>query len=125
MVHIVQDLHGGVRFGQQGAAEGVKSAEPDIFAAFAHGAHHAVLHHRRGLVGEGQPQQALAGERRVGLQQVADALGDDARLACARARHHQQRTFAVAHCGALLRVQQVVRVGRARYFQEFRHVLTS
>ena len=39
------------------------------------------------------------------FQQVADALGDDARLARARAGDHQQRPFAVAHRGALLGVE--------------------
>ena len=75
------------------------------FAAIARRRHHAMLHFRRRFVGERQPQDFLAGKFRLRVEQIADALGDDARLSRARAGHHHQRPFAMMHGGALFRIQ--------------------
>ena len=72
-----------------------------------------MLHFRRGLVGKCQAQDFLAGQFRLGFEQIANALGDDARLARARAGHHHQRAFAVLHRSALLGVELNSRRRRA------------
>ena len=65
------------------------------FTAIARGGDHAVLHFRRGLVGKRQAQDFLARQFRLGLQQVANALGNNARFARARSGHHHERAFPV------------------------------
>ena len=56
----------------------------------------------------------FAGQFGVRFEQVTDALGDDARLPGARARHHQQRPFTVRHGRALLGVQLLGALGGCR-----------
>ena len=63
-----------------------------------------MLHFARGFVREREPENIFAGEFGIRLQQIANALGDHARLAGPCARDHQQRPFAVLHGRALARV---------------------
>ena len=83
---------------------------------------HAMFHFRRGLVGKRQAQDFRAGKLRLCVEQIADALGDDARLSRARAGHHHQRTLAVMHGGALLRIELNSRRGSAGVFKKISHV---
>ncbi len=129
VVHFVDGLEFGIDFLQQGVAKGVKGAERHGFGAFsvrftavAGGGHHAMLHLRGRFVREGQAQDFLAGELRLGVEQVTDALGDDARFPRARAGHHHQRALAVMHGGALFRIQLDARGWSAGMFKEIGHV---
>ncbi len=100
MVDLVDGLEFGIDFLQQRVAKRMKSAESDAFgafriglAAFARRRDHAMLHFRRRFVRERQPQDFLARKFRLRFEQIADALGDDARLSRARAGHHHQRAL--------------------------------
>ena len=95
MIELVQHDTLGVGFRQQRFAEGMKRRQRHRFAALACGLHHAGFHFAGGLFRECQPENILAGERVVRLQQLPDALGDDARFSGSRAGNHQQRPFAV------------------------------
>ncbi len=74
-----------------------------------------MLHFRGGLVGKCQAQDFLAGEFRLGLEKVADALGDDASLARAGAGHHDQRSLAVLRRGALFGIELNAGAGAPTY----------
>ena len=114
VVDIVKRLNLGIRGAQNlFEAESVEGAEPDAFGALARGFHHAILHLARGFVGEGQAENIFAGEVRVGSEQIANALDDDAGLAGAGAGDDQQGTFAVFD-GPLLR--RVEAGGGGRFF---------
>jgi len=89
----------------------MERAEPNTFGAFACRFDYAVLHLARGFVGEREAENAFAGELRVGFKQVANAFGDDARLARAGARDNEKRPFAVLDGSALLRVEGDARGG--------------
>jgi len=113
---------------QQRAAERVKRLERDClgalrlrFAAIPRRRDHAVFHFRRGLVGKRQAQDFLAGKFRLGVQQIADALGDDASLARARSRHHDERALAMLHGGALLGVERKARRGGTGELEQVGH----
>ena len=132
VVDLVDGLEVRIDFLQQRVAEGVKRAERDglgalrlRFSAIARRRDHAVLHFRGGLVGERQAQDFLAREFRLGIEQVADALGDDASLARARAGHHDERTFAVMHGGALLGIELNARRRGAGMFKQVGHLESS
>ncbi len=71
-------------------------------------------HLARGSVGEGQPEDGFARQLRIRLQQITDALRDDAGLARACARHHQQRPRAMFDNGALLCVELLAAFRRRR-----------
>ena len=62
------------------------------------------------LLGERQADDGFAGQFGIGFEQMADALGDDARLARARAGHHQQRPFAVRTAARCCGVQLLDRI---------------
>ena len=128
MVDLVDGLEFGIDFLQQRVAKRMKSAESDAFgafriglAAFARRRDHAMLHFRRRFVRERQPQDFLARKFRLRFEQIADALGDDARLSRARAGHHHQRPFAMVHGGALFRIQLNSRGRSAGVFKQFSH----
>ncbi len=87
-------------------AESVERAEPHTFSAFARGLHHAMLHFACGFVRERQPENILAVEIGIRFEQVANALGNHPRFARPRARHHEQRSFAVLDGGALVRIER-------------------
>ena len=132
VVDLVDGLEVRIEFLQQRVAEGVKRAERDGlgalrfgFSAIARRRDHAVFHFRGGLVGKRQAQDFLAGEVRLRIEQIADALGDDASLARARAGHHDQRTLAVMHGGALLGIELNSRRRRAGMFKEVSHLESS
>ena len=94
-------------------------------SALARRRDHAVFHFRGGLVGERQAQDFLAREFRLGIEQIADALGDDASLARARAGHHDERTLAVMHGGALLRIELNAWRRCAGMFKQVGHLASS
>ena len=66
--------------------------------------HDATFHLARGFVGKREPENIFARERGIRFEQIADALGDDARLAGAGACDDQQRPFSVLDGRALLGV---------------------
>ena len=78
-----------------------------------------------GAVREGDGQD-LGRPRPLGGDQVGDAVGEDARLARAGARHHQERALGAQHRFALLRVERVEEgvVGRDRV-RHYRTALTG
>ncbi len=92
------------------------------FSAIARRRDHAVLHFRRGFVGKRQAQDFLAGKFRLGIEQIADALGDDAGLARARAGHDDQRAVAVLRRGALLGIELNARRRGAGMFKQVSHL---
>ena len=91
------------------------------FAAIARRRNHAVLHFRCGLVGERQAEDFRARQVRLRIEQIPDALGDDARLPRARPGHHHQRPVPVMRRGALLGVELDSRRRGARMFEEISH----
>ena len=95
------------------------------FSALARRRDHAVFHFRGGLVGKRQAQDFLAREVRLGIEQIADALGDDASFPRARAGHHDERPLAVTHGGALLGIELNARRRRAGMFKQVGHLESS
>src|ERR1700689_73875 len=87
-------------------AERMERAEPHALGAVARGFHHPALHLARGFGGERQPENILSRKRGIGLQQIADALSDHARLTGACAGYDQQRTLAVPDGCALLAIER-------------------
>ena len=107
VVDVVEGLDFGICLAQDFLeAERMERAEPYAFGAVARGLEHAVLHFGGGFVGEREPENVFAGEIGIRGEQRRDALGDHARLAGARARHHQQGTVAVLDGRALLGIQR-------------------
>ncbi len=128
VVDLVDGLQFRIDFLQQGVAERVKRAERDRlgafdfrFAAIARRRDHAMLHFRRGLVGKRQPQDFLARQTGLRIEQVANAFGDDARFSRARAGHHHQWALAVIHGGALFRIELNSRRWFAGMFEQVGH----
>ena len=66
----------------------------------------ALAHLGGGLVGEGHRQDGFRHHSHV-LDQIGDAVGDDARLAAARAGEDQHRAFGSLDGFALLRVELI------------------
>ncbi len=107
MIEVFEGLNLGVGGAQNFLeAEFVEGAEPDVFGALANRLHHAIFHLVGGFVGERQGEDVFAREIRVGFEKMADALGDDARLAGASAGDDEERAFAVLDGGALLGVER-------------------
>ena len=93
---------------QQARAERMKGRDPDVRSVAARRAQQvadALLHHAGGFVGERDGENRAA--RNAHFDQVRDAIGDDARLAGARAGQNQQGTFGCEHSFALAFVQFV------------------
>jgi hypothetical protein len=91
---------------QESGAEGMESGDPDIpcgESACAQEVLNALLHHAGGLVGEGDGQDR-AGWNTL-LDQVRDAIGNDAGLARARSGQDEQRALRGKHGFALALVQ--------------------
>ena len=74
--------------------------------AAAHQRLHPAGHFRSGLVGEGDRQNGV-GRHANTVNQVGDAIGDDARLAAARSREDQHRPADRLDGFALLQIQIV------------------
>ena len=132
VVDLVDGLEVGIDFLKQRVAERMKRAERDRlgafhvrFAAATRRRDHAVLHLRRGLVCKCQAQNFLAREFRLGIEQITDALGDDASLTRAGAGHHHERTLAVLCRGALPRIELNARRWRAGVFKQVGHLERS
>ncbi len=107
MVDIFERLDAGVGALQNlFQAEFVERAEPDAFSALARGFHHAMLHLACGFVREREAENIFAGEVGIRFEQVANALGNHPCFARPRARHHEQRPFAVLDGGALVCIQR-------------------
>jgi hypothetical protein len=65
-----------------------------------------VLHFAGGFVREGQPKDVLARKAWIGLEEIANAFGDDARFTCAGAGHDQARAVAMFDRGPLFIIQR-------------------
>src|SRR4029077_20698563 len=78
--------HAAVRVGifQERLAKSEKRFQGNALGALPDGSYHASLHLAGGFVGECEAQYVFAREVWIGLQQVADAFGDDAGLSRAR-----------------------------------------
>ena len=70
----------------------------------AHQLIHALDHLRRSLVGKGHRQDGFRHDAQI-LDQMGDAVGDDARLAAARAGQDEHRPFGGFDSFALLRIE--------------------
>src|SRR5580704_836522 len=132
VVDFVDGLEVRVEFMQQGIAERMKCAQRDRhgalrfrFPAAAGRRNYAVFHFRSGLVCERQAQDFLAREFRLGIEQIADALGDDASFPCARAGHYHERSFAMMHGGALLGIKLNSRCRGPGKFKKVSHLESS
>jgi len=88
VVDVVQSLQFGIALDQQSVAEGVEGSHEYGAAALAGGACDAMFHLARRSVGERQRQDGFTGQIGIGIQEMADSLGDDAGLARARAGDH-------------------------------------
>ena len=71
-----------------------------------------LLHLVGGLIGECDRQEGFGGNAL--LNQVRDAVSDDARLACSGARQHQHRPFGRQHGFALPWIEVVEKIHRVR-----------
>ena len=129
MVDVVEGLDVGVG-GAQNLLEtkGVESTEPYAFGALADGLHHAGLHLVGGFIGERESENVFAREIRIGFEESADTLDDDAGLAGAGAGDDEERTIAVFDGALLGRVEggggRIIlgghgSVGRLRYVTRF------
>lgn len=106
MIEIVERFDPNIRRAQNFVeAETVERAEPNTFGAFADRFHHAALHFPRGFIGECEPKNVFARKIGIGFEQMADAFGDDARLAGPRAGDDQQRAVGMFHGKALFGVE--------------------
>src|SRR6266404_4212507 len=99
----------------------MKSLERNVFAPLAHRLDDARLHLPRGFVGKRQAQDVFPGQRSVRLQQVADALRDDARFSSAGAGDHQQWPFAVRDRASLRLIQLQSGIDRRIQIEQRRH----
>ena len=89
---------------QQPGAQGVEGRDPHAPAVAVEQGADAVAHLLGGLVGEGHGEHLV--ERRVPLlDEVGDAMRDDARLARAGAGENQQRAIDVLDGAALLGIE--------------------
>ena len=98
---------------EQAAAERVERADPGFAQGMAGALEQcadAVAHLVGGFVGEGDGENRIG--RRALIDQIGDAVGDDARFARAGSRQDQQRTFGSEDSFALLRVQIVEKIHR-------------
>ena len=103
MVHILK--HGDFRVDlfQQRFTEGVKRRHGHVSAAFAARFHHARFHFPRSFLRVRETQNVFPTEGRIGVQQVADPLGDHPRFPGAGSGDHQQGPLPMRN-GAPLRV---------------------
>src|SRR5258707_7728097 len=129
VVDFIDGLKIRIEFLQQRVAEGVKRAKRDRlgasrvqYSAVARRRDHAVLHFRGGLIGKRQAQNFLAREFRLGIEQIADALCDDASLARDRAGYHNERSLAVMRRSALLRIELNSRRRVTGTFKQVGHI---
>src|SRR5579862_7833073 len=81
----------------------MEGLERDIFGALSDGAYDASLHFTGGFVSKRQAQDIFTGKARVGLEEMANALGDDSGLAGSGASDDQQGAIGMSD-GATLRV---------------------
>ncbi len=85
-------------------AEAMERGDLEVFRDLgADEAHHALAHLGGGLVGERHRQDRSRGD--AALDQLGDALGDDARLAGARACEHEHGPVVVLDGGRLRRIE--------------------
>ncbi len=80
VIDFVEQQAVGSGVGDQRFAERVERGEHYVLAAFASGFDDAGFHFAGGFVGERQAEDVFAGKGIVGFEQVANALGDDARF---------------------------------------------
>ena len=132
VVDFIDGLEVRIDFLQKGVAERVEGTESNSlcalrfrFPAIASRRHYAVLHFRGGFVSECQAQNFPAGEFRLRFKQIADALGDHASLARARAGHHDKRSLAVLCRGALLGIELNARRRGPGMFKQVGHLGSS
>ena len=93
---------------QKARAEGMKCRDPHIGGALAARAQKIVdafLHHVGGLVGKRDGENGAWWN--APLEQMGDAIGDDARLAGSRAGQDEQRSFGCEYGFALALVELV------------------
>ena len=88
----------------------MEGADPQTLRIRAEQGRHAGAHLAGRPVREGHREDLLGGDAPL-LDQVGDPRGEDARLAGARARQHEQRAAGVAHGCLLLRVEREAHAG--------------
>ena len=101
VVDVFEDGVLGAVFAEDFFAEGVEGEDFDVAAAFAAGFNDARLHFAGGFFCVGKGEDILPAKRRVGFEEMADALGNDAGLAGAGAGDDEERAAAVVDGAAL------------------------
>ena len=91
----------GAVFAENFFAESVEGEDLDVAAAFAAGFDDAGLHFAGGFFCIGEGEDILPAKRRVGVEEMADALGDDAGFAGAGAGDDEEGAVAVGDGAAL------------------------
>jgi hypothetical protein len=81
VIDVVEYGIGNLDFFEDGLAERMKGSQRDVAAALACGSDDARIHFAGGFAREGEPEDVFTAQRWIGLQQVADALSNDAGLA--------------------------------------------
>src|SRR5262249_3527272 len=109
-VDLVQQPTIEVSLAQRVVAKGVERSDERGLLKARHFFSDAAFHFPRRLLREGQGENVFGLHAFRVLQQVDNAMGDDARLAAAWSRNDQQRALAMFHRSSLLRVK-VRRVG--------------
>ena len=113
VIDVFEDGVLGAVFAEDFFAEGVESEDLHVAAAFAAGFDDAGLHFAGGFFCVGEGEDIFAAERGVGIEEMADAFGDDAGLAGAGAGDDEQRAGAVGD-GAALGVVELESAGFER-----------
>src|SRR5437773_3431789 len=88
----------------------MEGADPQTLRIRAEQGRHAGAHLAGRSVREGHGEDLLRGDAPL-LDQVGDPRGEDARLAGARARQHEQRAARVSHGGVLRGVEREAHTG--------------
>ena len=105
VVYLLQRDPVRINFLQQRFAKRVERRQHHVFAALANSLYHPRFHFPGGFFGEGEAQNIFAQQRLIRLQQVPDALRNDAGFSRTGACNHQQRPLAVRDRAVLSRIQ--------------------
>ena len=110
VIDLIEHARGGFEFGKNRGAECVKRAELNFLPALADCLRNAPLHFARGFFCKGEAEDLFARQIRLSFQQVANAFGNHASFAGARACDHEKRP---ASCSTAARCCAFRKSGRA------------
>src|SRR5216683_1568079 len=89
--------------------------------ALARGLYYAGLHLTGGFLGERQRKNIFTGKGCVRLQQVTDALRNDARFSGPRSCNHEKRSLAVGDRPTLRVIELQTALSQRLHFEQRRH----